>query len=72
MPLFEFEVKVISIEEVNAVSFEEAKSIIESKYKNEIAVIDFIREVKPMTESEIKEFDQLMDEIDLELVNDDE
>lgn len=72
MPIFEFEIKVINIDEVKAESLEEAKSIIESKYKNELAVIDFIHEVKPMTESEIKEFDQMMIEIDLELVKENE
>lgn len=72
MPIFEFEIKVINIDEVKAETPDEAKSIIESKYKNEIAVIDFIREVKPMNESEIKEFDQLMVGIELELVKDNE
>lgn len=72
MPIFEFEIKVINIDEVKAETLDEAKSIIESKYKNELAVIDFIREIKPMTESEIKEFDQLMVEIDLELVKENE
>lgn len=72
MPIFEFEIKVINIDEVKAESLDEAKSIIESKYINELAVIDFIREVKPMTESELKEFDQLMVEINLELVKENE
>jgi len=63
MPKYEFEIRIVDYEMVEADSLDEARKKIETKFKNQLAMILFLHEIKPLSIEEVDNFTRLHERI---------